>query len=219
MSIANRRRREREERRFCILDAAESVFADKGFDRATMDDIASEAELSKGTLYLYFKNKDDLLMSLASRSIEAVVEDLEAIARAPHSAGVALRAVLRKQAAHLTSRPQMFRIMIGQFLDGVELDTTLPSFNCHRDLIGRIMAVVASLIKRGKQDGTMRVDIDPVQMAAQLWSGVIGAVLMHLNAERMACRMPYPIDFAHFVDGFIETICCGLHPTNGELSS
>ena len=52
MGIAERREREREQRRNTILDAAETVFFSKGINLATMDEVAEEAELSKGTLYL-----------------------------------------------------------------------------------------------------------------------------------------------------------------------
>ncbi len=60
MGIQERKERERERRRQQIIVAAKRVFSDKGFNRATMEDIAKEAELSPGTLYLYFKNKDEI---------------------------------------------------------------------------------------------------------------------------------------------------------------
>ena len=60
MGIRERKEREKERRRQQITVAAKKVFSDKGFNRATMDDIANEAELSPGTLYLYFKNKEEL---------------------------------------------------------------------------------------------------------------------------------------------------------------
>ena len=56
-----------EERKYQILDAAEQVFATKGLDGARMDDIAEHTRLSKGTLYLYFKNKDELIIALMDR--------------------------------------------------------------------------------------------------------------------------------------------------------
>ena len=60
MGIAERKEREKEHRRNTILDAAEEVFFSKGINLATMDEVAERAELSKGTLYLYFKNKEEL---------------------------------------------------------------------------------------------------------------------------------------------------------------
>mgnify|MGYP006293938867 FL=1 len=60
MGIYERKRREREQRRAQILEAAKKVFSSKGFNSATMEEIAGEAELSPGTLYIYFKNKEEL---------------------------------------------------------------------------------------------------------------------------------------------------------------
>ncbi len=65
MGILERKQREKEQRRKEIMDAARIIFSAKGFNRATMEEIATEAELSPGTLYLYFKNKEELYTSLS----------------------------------------------------------------------------------------------------------------------------------------------------------
>jgi AcrR family transcriptional regulator len=56
-----------DERKSQIINAAEDVFTKKGFDEARMDDIAEETGLSKGTLYNYFKSKDDLIIAILDR--------------------------------------------------------------------------------------------------------------------------------------------------------
>ena len=56
-----------EERKDQIMNAAEEVFSQKGFNDARMDDIAEETGLSKGTLYLYYKSKDDLIIAILER--------------------------------------------------------------------------------------------------------------------------------------------------------
>ncbi len=72
MGILERKEREKEARRTQILDAAEKVFKEKGISQATMDDIAREAELAKGTIYLYYRNKYELHVGLILRSFELV---------------------------------------------------------------------------------------------------------------------------------------------------
>jgi AcrR family transcriptional regulator len=69
MGIAERKEREKQQRREEIIKAAEKVFLSLGLENATMDDVAAEAELSKGTLYLYFKNKEMLHVEVARRAI------------------------------------------------------------------------------------------------------------------------------------------------------
>jgi AcrR family transcriptional regulator len=69
MGIAERKEREKQQRKQEIIQAAEKVFYSMGVDQATMDDIAAKAELSKGTLYLYFRSKEDLFFEVARKAI------------------------------------------------------------------------------------------------------------------------------------------------------
>lgn len=70
MGIHERKEREKERRRQQIMIAAKRVFSTNGFSKSTMEDIAREAELSPGTIYLYFKNKDELYASLSLRILQ-----------------------------------------------------------------------------------------------------------------------------------------------------
>jgi AcrR family transcriptional regulator len=70
MSIQERKKREKEIRRQQILAAAKKLISRKGFNKTTMGDIAAEAELSLGTLYIYFKNKEELFTSLSIRILQ-----------------------------------------------------------------------------------------------------------------------------------------------------
>jgi AcrR family transcriptional regulator len=65
MGIQERKKREKEGRRQQILSASKQLFAHRGFHQTTMEDIANAAELSPGTIYLYFKSKDELFAELS----------------------------------------------------------------------------------------------------------------------------------------------------------
>lgn len=77
MGIKERKQREKERRRKQIIVAAKRVFIKNGFNRATMENIAKEAELSAGTLYLYFKNKSDLWATLSVRVLQYLLIRLD----------------------------------------------------------------------------------------------------------------------------------------------
>ena len=70
MGIKERKEREKERRRQQIIIAAKRIFSAKGFNKATIEDIAKEAEISPGTIYIYFKNKDELYASLSIRILQ-----------------------------------------------------------------------------------------------------------------------------------------------------
>lgn len=76
-----RRNREKSLRIQSILAAAQRVFFSKGYLKATMDEIALEAEITKPTIYLYFKTKDDLFFTLMLPLIEHIREQLKAVDR------------------------------------------------------------------------------------------------------------------------------------------
>lgn len=211
MSIAARRERERRERRASILDAAREVFADKGFDQATMDDIATAAELSKGTLYLYFKSKDALFIALVTRMMTVIIDDFERLARSTQPGLNALRAMLALYASNMLEHPQLFRIMIGNLTSGRLLDPTSPAFEAHRQLVERLRGTFVHALSRGREDGSVRADIAPGQTAAQLWGGLLGTVLIRINGAEMERRYKGPtMDLETMVDGYIELVCAGL---------
>jgi AcrR family transcriptional regulator len=76
MSIKERREREGKARLESILEAAEKVFTDKGYYQARMADIAAASELAKGTLYYYFKSKDEIYLHLLDREARKVHEEI-----------------------------------------------------------------------------------------------------------------------------------------------
>ena len=79
-----------DERKAQIINAAEDVFTQKGFNEARMDDIADKTGLSKGTLYLYFKSKDDLIIAILDRMFQREMKQMEGLDQAGLSAADAI---------------------------------------------------------------------------------------------------------------------------------
>src|SRR5580698_3981147 len=80
-SVAGKRTGESSDKRERILDAAERIFARHGFYAAKVSDVAKEAGVADGTIYLYFKSKDELLISLFERRMHQLHVALEAFIR------------------------------------------------------------------------------------------------------------------------------------------
>jgi TetR/AcrR family transcriptional regulator len=77
MGIEERKEREKQARREAIVASAREIFFAKGFNATTMDEIAHKAELSKGALYLYFTNKEELYVSVMSEGLSTLFERTE----------------------------------------------------------------------------------------------------------------------------------------------
>ena len=84
----------REEVREAILDAVDRLLARYGYRKMTMDDIAQEVGIGKGTIYLHFASKEEVTLSHVDRIVERLKERLWAIARSEAAAGVRLRLML-----------------------------------------------------------------------------------------------------------------------------
>ncbi len=77
MSTKDRRKKEKELRRQAILESAKKVFLEKGIEKSTISDIANDCQLARGTLYLYFKNKNELILSLYLMRLKDLAAYLE----------------------------------------------------------------------------------------------------------------------------------------------
>jgi AcrR family transcriptional regulator len=109
-----RRERERARRAQDILVAAERVFAVHGFDAATIEQIAQEAEYAVGTIYLYFKDKHALYAALFANKLSAMVDQVEQAARAAAPANPAdrLRDAIRAQFEFHDANREFFEVLM-----------------------------------------------------------------------------------------------------------
>ena len=152
-----------DERRSQILTAAEGVFTKKGFDEARMDDIAGKTGLSKGTLYLYFKSKDDLIMAILDRMFQGEFRQLEALQKEQGSAAEAIGKLTDMICKDIVGMLRLIPI-IYNFL-------ALACRNRHvqRELkvyVNRYLNILAPIIQRGIDSGEFRpVDARDVAVA------------------------------------------------------
>lgn len=184
-----RRAREKRERRGAILDAAERVFSEKGAAHATMDEIAEAAEVSKGTLYLYFKSKDDLFLALTHRPLDAVLVRFDELLERGELDGLALlRALIEAHADVMQAHAPQFRLAMSSMCGGFEPDVDPSSFGPYAERVRTLQRTYIEAIERGRADGSMRADLDAKQVAAGLWAGMFGATFLRMNGARFAAR-------------------------------
>ena len=218
MPTSRRREREKRERREAILDAAARVFSDKGLLAATMDEIAAEVELSKGALYLYFKNKDELFLAHAARTLRGLGDQLEQELGQERSGIDSLRALLLTYARFAEVQPRDFANGMQWVLAGAEVDADTPSFQDHRAAVGRILGAFIAAVTRGCQDGTLRADLEPAPTAARMWCALIGALIVRNNTARMTRSLPADLplaDTSRLVPELVEILCRGVSASPG----
>lgn len=177
MGIQERKERERERRKQQIIVAAKRVFLSKGFNKATMEDIAREAELSPGTIYIYFKNKDELYASLSLRILKHLNIKFEHVKREkdiPHKERVeylkkALYDVYKIDPLILIN---MFHLQSSETLNNLS-DKLLEEI---KQLSQKSHGSMAEVFKEGIQDGVFK-NRNPMALADILWSLFSGIIL------------------------------------------
>ncbi|MFH0756192.1 MAG: TetR/AcrR family transcriptional regulator [Bacteroidota bacterium] len=176
MGIAERKEREKQQRREEIIRAAEKVFFSRGFNLSTMDDIAEMAELSKGTLYLYFKNKDDLHMAVARNAIKMLSSRTSV---ASEGSGTALEKLQRMGWACVEfsrSHPdQMRSIMTLEEMEPGNISLTASDVHdliYNESTVGTVMQVV----EQGVGEKLIRSDLPVALIAHTLWMSVLSVI-------------------------------------------
>jgi len=205
MGIAERREREKEQRRKDIIEAAEGVFFSKGWQTATMDDVAEAAELSKATLYLYFKNKEELYAAILVRGSEILAGMFEEAVSANETGVEQTAAIGRAYIAFHDQHRDYYDAMM--YFDARGFDTCedceyAQKCDEYRD---KIMATVAKAVRNGVDDGTLRADLDPAKTAVLLWAQSSG-VLQVLATAGEKIRTVHAIDPADLLETFFQFV-------------
>lgn len=185
MSVTARREREREARRNRILDAAQRVFYAKGFDGTKMKDVAAEAQLGKGTLYLYFRTKEELILGVALRHQAKLLERFTVIESAAPDGASLLRGLLLEYVDHMSTPRENLRMVLSRWASGQPLDFDSRGGDRMRQNLATILGTLCGAVERGKVDGTMHSDLDPRQTAMTLVAAADGAMMMQLKLDCM----------------------------------
>jgi len=174
MGIRERREREKEERRLHIIDAAEKVFFSKGYSDATMDQIAQEAELSRGTLYLYFKGKDAVHREIVSRGMN-MLYDLISARIGEASMGMDRLAIIWSTFIRFSKEHTDY---FDAFMHYETKEIDISSEKEMENWLNRykVIGLTVRSIREGILDGSIRPDIDPSTLALLFWTQVTGAI-------------------------------------------
>jgi AcrR family transcriptional regulator len=189
-----------------ILDAALAEFAARGFAAARMEDIAGRAGVTKGTLYLYFANKEELFKSLVRESIGAAIAARRADADAFEGPAAELLAtVLRFMGyfARTSDRAVLPKIIMAEAGNFPELVRFYRA-----EVIDQGMGLLSSIIVRGIAQGEFRA-VDP-QQAARLCVAPI--LLVILWRTSFAAQDERSWDLEGLIDAHIDVLLRGLAP-------
>jgi len=191
-------------RRSQILEAATRVFAEKGYHHATTKDIAREAEIAEGTIYLYFKNKSELLLALLEHLDQKTTQKADLAA----GLGLSPRELLTKRLEDdLAQLGPNFELMLA-VLPEVLADPSMRAQYYQRMVTPGIVALTEHIQSR-KEGG--EVHTDNVPMAARmLVSTMLGLELMNILGDELVCEAWK--DPAALAEAMAQVLFDGLQP-------
>jgi AcrR family transcriptional regulator len=184
--MTERRSRQLEERRERILDSAQSLFRGEGYETITMQDIADASEISKGSLYLQFTNKEALIVALLERTFDKLERIIQAESAAPGSARDRLKRIVN---AYIESaRDEGGREYNLWLLSRLSPQPDSPHQVLVRGRIERLSTLVTVIFDEGERDGSVRGDIDPKNLI-RLFSLISIIFMERISMVRLVAPM------------------------------
>src|SRR6185295_11060753 len=196
-------RRRAEARPTEIIAAAYAVFAEKGYAAARLDDIAAQAGVSKGALYLYFENKQDIFEAVVRHAIAPNIDMIRAMAEAYNGPlELLLRMmVMRVHDAMSFHFGPVIKIVIGESRNFPELARIW-----HDRMVEPGLGILSGVIERAQQRGEMRPG-DARSFCVTLLSPILAAVLVRETFVPVGAK---PFDIPALMQQHLDTVLPGL---------
>ena len=155
-----------------ILKAAIKVFAKNGFYATRVSEIAKAAGVADGTIYLYFKNKDDVLITIFEEGIERLLTILREVAESEDPFEDRIQRIIELQLGLMEEQRDLAEVVTVNLRQSSRLlkQYATPLFMQYID-------VIAGVVRDGQEEGAFRKDLNPRVVARSLF-GAIDAILL-----------------------------------------
>lgn len=178
MGVAERKAREKEARRQAILDAARDCFFRDGFEATTISQIAERVELSTGTLYLYFKNKEEVYVSILEEGLDILYALMKGSEPVDGSPSDFIEAYAHAYYQFYKQYGQYFDIMFFIRRPDKEIELQADLSEKLNIQTGRCLGLLESAIEKGIKQDEFRV-VDHYEAARVMWATMNGLMVLH----------------------------------------
>jgi TetR/AcrR family transcriptional regulator len=160
-----------------LIDAVFQVFSEHGLDGLTMDNVASEAGVSKGTLYAYFKNKEELVKCAIEASVTPLVDELTQVLESGSSPEIKIQQLTNRHLSYFEAHRGFFRALL------YDRQAAHCRAKRHKStLYQRLLQSTAKVVEEGMQAGVFR-NANPLKIASLLIEANIAVINLRLVSE------------------------------------
>ncbi|MBD3184666.1 TetR family transcriptional regulator [Candidatus Poribacteria bacterium] len=172
-------RKKKPEKYKSIIDAAVKVFAREGFHNAKIQDIAKEAGIAHGTVYIYFDSKDALLISVFEEKLGELIDYVKSEIEKIESPEEKIRRLISLQVEIMKENPNLTELML------VEFPQTGRFLDCSAmDRVGEYIELITDILKQGVSKGIFDSDIDSDMLATIIYAGIYGLATRWILEKR-----------------------------------
>jgi AcrR family transcriptional regulator len=195
----------KDNRRAEILRAAFEAFAERGYDKTSMDDIVRRCGLSKGTLYWHFKNKHDLLIATINMAMGGIRQSMEAIMNQDAPAGERLRRMFIETSDSFLEDPNLIGLLANFFFQSSQSPEAQHVMRSAYDIF---VSLLEQLIQEGIDSGEFR-PVDARMAAIMLIGAGDGIVFQAL--------LKLEWDAALVMNTFLDLALRGLQKERSDI--
>jgi AcrR family transcriptional regulator len=220
MSTLNRREGEKLQRRNDIVEAAEELFDKKGYAGTTIEEVARRTELSKGTIYLYFKSKDDLFLAVCANGITGFRAELEASVLPKRGLENKIKAMYLSYVDYFLKVPHIFRVLQDTYTERLRSNISSESIDTINWTIAEALFFGSLFVQQGIDTGLFRKDVDPYAFSVMSWRMATGLIeLAALNEPGVADAASVKKMFSKSIELLVDGLKAkGAAPEAGRTS-
>lgn len=215
MGISERKLREKKARRELFVDVAERLFFELGYDGASVEQIARQAEFSKRTIYLYFADKRELYLAVVLRGLKLLQQRLAGAANEDRGTGAErLNALAKAYFDFALEFPDYFAAILSfeseEYRWGRSTEDLGANAVACLEVNDHNTRAVHRLIDDGQADGTIRSSLDSAQLTLVIWAQLLGVVQV-VSMRRDSLESLYGLDATAFFDAFLALMQHGIY--------
>ena len=201
-----RKRESPEQRKSQIIAAADYVLLEVGIDRFTVDQVIARAGIAKGTVYRYYKNKDEMLAELCGKALQLLLETFTKATEAVPSYIDKIKAICHSHYDYTRTYPAYSDLI--SYMERPEFDIHIQSY---LNISYAITDYVVKMVREGQEAGEIKKDLDPHVLTYVAWATNVG-VVQFVETKKHMLKNHHEITTKQLVSAFADMLTEGIRP-------
>lgn len=186
--------RQRQERETLILEVAEEAFAEKGYHETSIDEIAAQVGVAKGTVYLHFPSKEALIVAILLRDMHRSLEEIDSIIASDASTRTKLQTLIKSMYMRFRCRYNEFLSPTSQI---VEMRSLFSKHSAHlQELRSGMLSKICTIIDQGKNTGEIETKVPTAAIVMTL----LALVSSHISMQSLLEANISPEEFMNYME-------------------